>query len=118
VDLAHHHRHAGLCWCALQKRLEQEFERCQVYLDVISRKPLVRCVEKQLVEHHVLAILVRGFNQMVAQHRVADLARLYTLCARVKALEALRTAFKECIKTSGEALVMDQEKVPPPPQTP
>ena len=46
----------------------------------------------------------------VAEERKADLARLYTLLGRVQALDAMRVAFKEHIKKTGLALVLDEEK--------
>ena len=95
----------------MQRRLSEEFERCQVYLDASTRKPLINCVEGQLVKHHIATILERGFAALVMQNRVEDLARLYTLSGRVGALETLKLAFKENTKTTGEALVMDAEKV-------
>lgn len=95
----------------MQRRLSEEFERCQIYLDISSRKPLISCVERQLIEYHMSAILERGFAAMVTQNGVDDLARLYNLAGRVAALEALKLAFKETTKSIGEALVMDAEKV-------
>ncbi len=50
----------------------------------------------------------------VAEERKADLARLYTLFARVQALDAMRVAFKEHIKKTGLSLVLDEEKARPP----
>ena len=49
----------------------------------------------------------------VAEERKADLARMYSLFARVQALDAMRVAFKEHIKKMGLALVLDEEKVRP-----
>ncbi len=43
--------------------------------------------------------------------RVTDLARLYVLCARIQALEPLKTAFRDYIGRTGLALVLDEEKV-------
>ena len=43
--------------------------------------------------------------------RVADLARLYALCARIQALEPLKIAFRDYIGRTGLALVLDEEKV-------
>lgn len=99
------------CSSFLQRRLAEEFDRCQVYLDASTRKPLIQCVETQLVEQHMPAILERGYAGLVEQHRVEDLKRLYALAARVSALEQLKLAFKENIKATGETLVMDAEKV-------
>lgn len=42
---------------------------------------------------------------------MADLARLYVLCARIQELEPLRVAFREYIGRTGLALVLDEEKV-------
>lgn len=95
----------------VQRRLTEEFERCQVYLDAGTRKPLVYCVEAQLLERHVNSILDKGFELMVQQHRIEDLARLYALASRVRALDQLKAALKENIKKTGLALVMDVEKV-------
>ena len=47
----------------------------------------------------------------VAEERKADLARMYSLFARVQALDAMRVTFKENIKKTGLALVLDEEKV-------
>lgn len=38
---------------------------------------------------------------------------MYSLFARVQALDAMRVAFKEHIKKTGLALVLDEEKVRP-----
>lgn len=97
--------------CALQRRLTEEYERCQHYLDVITRKPLIAAVEAQLLERHVASILEKGFDALMADQRVPDLARLYNLCGRIHALDSLKAAFKAYIKKAGLALVMDEEKV-------
>lgn len=96
----------------VQRRLAEEYERCQQYLDAATRKPLIAAVEKQLLERHMDAILDKGFDALVMETRVVDLGRLYSLAARIHALEALRNAFKEYIKKAGATLVMDTEKVP------
>jgi cullin-4 len=96
---------------SLQRRLTEEYERCQHYLDTSTRKPLISAVEHQLLERHVAALLEKGFDVLMAEQRVPDLARLYNLCGRIHALDALKAAFKAYIKKAGLALVMDEEKV-------
>ena len=59
----------------LQRRLAEEYERCAHYLDPATRKPLVAAVEAQLLERHMGAILERGFDALMAEQRVPDLAR-------------------------------------------
>ena len=44
-------------------------------------------------------------------HRVEDVARLYSLAARVGATETLKGAFREYVRSSGLKLVKDEEKV-------
>ena len=39
--------------------------------------------------------------------------RLFTLCARIHALDALKAAFRAYIKKAGLALIMDEEKARP-----
>lgn len=41
----------------LQIRLQEEHERCLIYLDASTRKPLIATAEKQLLERHIPAIL-------------------------------------------------------------
>ena len=95
----------------LQRRLTEEYERCQNYLDASTRKPLIAAVEEQLLSKHMAAMLEKGFDPMMADMRVGDLARLYNLCGRIHALEPLRAAFRAYIKKAGLALIMDEEKV-------
>ena len=40
-----------------QMRLQEENERCLIYLDSSTRKPLVATAERQLLVRHVTAIL-------------------------------------------------------------
>lgn len=51
--------------------------RCDAYLEPCTRKSLVATVERCLVARHFAAVLERGFEAMLAQNRVEDLARLY-----------------------------------------
>lgn len=95
----------------LQRRLAEEYERCQQYLDASTRKPLISAVESQLLERHVAAILEKGFDGLMAEGRVADLARLFGLCSRIHALDPLKAAFRAYIKKAGIALILDEEKV-------
>lgn len=92
-------------------RLAQELERSQSYLSKSSRKPLIACIEFQLVDQHFSSILDQGFASMVKEHRVEDLTRLYTLTDRVGRLQDLKKAFSGDIKKVGETLVMDPQKV-------
>ncbi|KAK9823559.1 hypothetical protein WJX72_003747 [[Myrmecia] bisecta] len=93
-----------------EKRLGEEYERCQQYLDSSTRKALVHAVERQLLEKHMPTILEKGYDALMAEKRVPDLGRLYSLCARIHALEALKQSFREYIKKTGITMIMDEEK--------
>lgn len=73
---------------------------------------MIEAVEACLVEKHIGVILQKGFDALLEQDRLEDLSRLYGLCARVHALDALCAAFRAHVRRVGGALVMDQEKDP------
>ncbi|XP_027089059.1 cullin-4 isoform X1 [Coffea arabica] len=91
-------------------RLHEEHERCLLYLDGSTRKPLVATAERQLLERHIAAILDKGFTMLMDGHRNEDLQRVYTLFSRVIALESLRQALSSYIRRTGQGIVMDEEK--------
>ncbi|KAL4299589.1 hypothetical protein AHAS_Ahas17G0116000 [Arachis hypogaea] len=43
----------------METRLQEEHDRCLIYLDASTRKPLIATAEKQLLERHIPAILER-----------------------------------------------------------
>jgi cullin-4 len=105
----------------VEKRLEEEHDRCDTYLKPVTRKALVGATETCLLLQHVASLLERGLEPLIdaaadAEHTTAeetrydDLARMYRLCGRIKALEALKASFKSYIRKAGSALVLDEEK--------
>ncbi|KAK9093469.1 hypothetical protein Syun_028380 [Stephania yunnanensis] len=94
----------------VELRLHEEHERCFIYLDASTRKPLVATAEKQLLERHIPAILDKGFSMLMDGDRVEDLQRMYTLFLRVNALESLRHGLSLYIRGTGQGIVMDEEK--------
>ncbi|KAK3205036.1 hypothetical protein Dsin_019082 [Dipteronia sinensis] len=91
-------------------RLHEEHERCLLYLDVSTRKPLIATAERQLLERHITVILDKGFTMLMDGHRTGDLLRMYLLFSRVNALESLRQALASYIRRTGHGIVMDEEK--------
>ncbi|XP_012457596.1 cullin-4 isoform X1 [Gossypium raimondii] len=91
-------------------RLNEENERCLLYLDAFTRKPLIATAERQLLERHIPAILDKGFMMLMDGHRIEDLQRMYSLFSRVNALESLRQAISSYIRRTGQSIVMDEEK--------
>nr|DAD37573.1 TPA_asm: hypothetical protein HUJ06_008214 [Nelumbo nucifera] len=94
----------------VELRLHEEHERCLLYLDASTRKPLVATAERQLLEHHTSAILDKGFAMLMDGNRIEDLQRMYSLFSRVNALESLRQALSSYIRGTGQGIVMDEEK--------
>ncbi|KAK7825352.1 cullin-4 [Quercus suber] len=94
----------------VETRLHEEHERCVLYLDACTRKPLIATAEKQLLERHISAILDKGFMMLMDGHRIEDLQRMYSLFSRVNALESLKQALSSYIRRTGQGIVMDEEK--------
>jgi hypothetical protein len=46
-----------ICHIFLQSRLNEEQDRCKIYLDSSTKKPLIATAERQLLERHISAIL-------------------------------------------------------------
>ncbi|XP_057996406.1 cullin-4 isoform X2 [Hevea brasiliensis] len=94
----------------VEMRLHEEHERCLLYLDASTRKPLIATAERQLLERHISAILDKGFMMLMDGHRTEDLKRMYSLFLRVNALESLRQALSSYIRRAGQGIIMDEEK--------
>ncbi len=67
--------------------------------------------ESQLLSCHVSTLLSKGFRPLMAGHRVADLARLYSLLGRVGATEPLKEEWRQYIVSAGMAIVKDEANV-------
>ena len=61
-----------------QRRLAEEYERCQHYLDPATRKPLIAAVEAQLLERHIGAILEKGVRPAKAVRKPIS---AYSVCS-------------------------------------
>nr|GEU36604.1 cullin-4-like [Tanacetum cinerariifolium] len=94
----------------VEVRLHEEHDRCLLYLDDHTRKPLVATAERQLLELHISAILDKGFTMLMDGNRTQDLKRMYTLFSRVGALESLRQTLSSYIRKTGQSIVTDEEK--------
>eukprot|EP00026_Physarum_polycephalum_P002994 Phypoly_transcript_03003.p1 GENE.Phypoly_transcript_03003~~Phypoly_transcript_03003.p1 ORF type:complete len:794 (-),score=172.71 Phypoly_transcript_03003:221-2440(-) len=94
----------------VETRLADESDRVHHYLEPTTKKPLIATVETQLIEKHVATIIAKGFDSLMINIRHDDLRRMYSLFARVGALDQLKIALNKHIKTVGQALVTDTEK--------
>ncbi|KAE8720011.1 Cullin-4B [Hibiscus syriacus] len=95
----------------VEMRLHEENERCFLYLDAITRKPLIATAERQLLESHIPAILDKGFMTLMDGHRIEDLQRMYSLFSRASLDSVLEESFSKneafcnTIKDSFEHLI-------------
>lgn len=103
LDLPAYLRHA-------ETRLHEESERAGTYLDAVTRKTLLTCCEAALIGRHVSSLLDKGFVPLMAActERMSDLGRLYSLMARVSALDALRAALGAYVRAAGSQMVKDE----------
>ncbi|XP_044769429.1 cullin-4A isoform X3 [Neomonachus schauinslandi] len=95
----------------VSKRLEEEGDRVITYLDHSTQKPLIACVEKQLLGEHLTAILHKGLDHLLDENRVPDLTQMYQLFSRVKGgQQILLQHWSDYIKTFGTTIVINPEK--------
>ncbi|KAJ0056410.1 hypothetical protein NL108_006891, partial [Boleophthalmus pectinirostris] len=104
------------------RRLEEENDRIVSYLDQSTQKPLISCVEKQLLGEHLTAVLHKGetflhtkmacsLSTLLDENRVTELALLYQLFSKVKGgLLTLLQFWREYIKSFGSEIVCTPEK--------
>lgn len=93
------------------KRLKEEAERLLHYLEPGTRKPLISCVENQLISKHLQNILSKGFDYLMDLNSVSHLTLMYQLFARVKGgLDSLCEYFGAHVKLRGLTIVEDTEK--------
>ena len=71
----------------VEVRLTDESDRVHHYLEPTTKKPLIATVETQLIEKHTGAIILKGFDTLMINVRHDDLRRMYSLFARVSALD-------------------------------
>ncbi|CAD5233250.1 unnamed protein product [Bursaphelenchus xylophilus] len=94
----------------VDKRLNDESERIDFYLDYRSLEPLQRKVDTCFIECNVELILQKGAENLLAQKKKEDLRLMYKLFGRVKSgHNSLKTAFTDYIKKIGRAMVLNPE---------
>eukprot|EP00755_Sulcionema_specki_P016611 Sspe_Gene.10480::Locus_3507_Transcript_1_1_Confidence_1.000_Length_2639::g.10480::m.10480/K10609/CUL4; cullin 4 len=94
----------------VDQRLQEEVDRVNAYLDSSTMRALVGETEAQLLTNHSADIIAKGFNTLLDNHNIEDLALLYRLLKlpRVNKLLLLRDAFKDYIKEMGHKKVSDE----------
>ncbi|CAM9805306.1 unnamed protein product [Choristocarpus tenellus] len=102
----------------MQGRLNEETARCTHYLAGGTEPKLKHIVESELIAKHAKAMVEMensGCIPMFRDDKVDDLRRMYDLFSRVPStLEELRGSMCDYVKTTGRALVTDQESAKDP----
>ncbi|KAL7417955.1 Cullin-domain-containing protein [Mrakia frigida] len=88
-----------------QERLKEEETRVDRYLHGDTRKLLISTCEDVLIRSHS-ELLWEEFQNLLDYDKSEDLARMYTLLARIpEGLEPLRKKFEEHVKRAGMAAI-------------
>lgn len=91
-------------------RLKEENSRSNAYLDYSTKKPLIACVERQLVSAHAAALLDKGFALLCDEARIDSISLMFSLFTRVSAVDLIKTHFTNYVVSKGLAIVADPEK--------
>uniref|UniRef100_A0A183CMK0 Cullin domain-containing protein n=1 Tax=Globodera pallida TaxID=36090 RepID=A0A183CMK0_GLOPA len=95
----------------VQKRIAEEEERVHLYLEYGTFSKLIAIVERCFISAYLDTIIAKGVDQLLSEHRLADLALLFRLLSRVReGLPALKIAFADYIKKMGKTMVMDTDR--------
>ena len=87
-----------------EKKLNEERDRADHYLDEATRQPLTSTVETQLIIVN-MDLICRGLDALLDAKRLDDLARLYGLLGRVGGHKDLHKTFVDYIKKRGKVIV-------------
>jgi len=98
----------------VEKRLKEEVERVEAYLDASTEEPLTAAMDKELIAGEMKTLIEMegsGLSSMLDHNRYDDLRRMYILFKRVDGgANLLKTAMKQHIQNAGKALVLDPER--------
>ncbi|KHJ88457.1 cullin family protein [Oesophagostomum dentatum] len=97
----------------IERRLKEENERVDFYLDESTRAPLLTRAEKCMISDHMQDVVDNGLSTLLNDNRVQDVSRLYSLLSRVEGgVALLKTGFSSYIKKVGKAMIMDTQRDP------
>ncbi|EPB74347.1 cullin family protein [Ancylostoma ceylanicum] len=95
----------------VERRLKEENERVDFYLDESTRAPLLTRAEKCMISDHMQEVVDNGLASLLNDNRVQDVSRLYSLLSRVEGgVALLKTGFSSYIKKVGKAMIMDPQR--------
>ena len=97
-----------------EKRLKEEIERVQSYLDASSEAKITSVVEQEVLGEHMKTLLEMensGIVKLLTDDKYSDLSRMYSLLRRIETgLKLMCTMMQDHLKTTGKNLVTDVER--------
>nr|CAB3234744.1 cullin-4A [Phallusia mammillata] len=91
-----------------EKRIEEERNLCITCMDNSTLKPLIACVESQLIARHTDFLLNKGLSYLINENRMSDLQRFYSLLSSIQdGTQSLCTCFTDHVKGVASGIVMD-----------
>lgn len=89
----------------MEQRLNEERDRCMLYLHPSTLDPLMKTCHDVLIKKHLPAFHVE-FEQLLNDERDDDMARMFTLCENVEgALDQLRVILERHIERKGREAI-------------
>lgn len=86
-------------------RIAGAVEMVNSYLDISTKSALLNTIESTLLNPHVTTLIEKGLCPLLEANRVVDLRRMYVLLDRVGKGEAMKIAWIDYVKSSGEKIV-------------
>jgi len=96
----------------VERRLREEHTRITNYIDQSTKIQLIHILETNLITKHVKPMLSKGFDNLIDENRLNSVSLMYELFVPLgsTAVNDLREAFGNYIKTRGKALVINSDK--------
>mmetsp|Transcript_2777 Transcript_2777/g.6446 ORF Transcript_2777/g.6446 Transcript_2777/m.6446 type:complete len:722 (+) Transcript_2777:364-2529(+) len=99
----------------IEKRINEEEERADSYLDKSSYSKIINVVQRELVTKYAQQLVgnkTSGCGYLFTHDRVDDLRRMFRLFSRVpETLQHIRSCMSALVKETGNAIVKDPENL-------
>lgn len=94
----------------ISKRLEEENERVDHYIDESTRSRLIPLLDRILIKDHIGTLLSTSFETLLELNNKEDIKRLYVLVNRVNEAPNLKKSWNTYIKNRGTTMITDESK--------
>ncbi|CAG9324817.1 unnamed protein product [Blepharisma stoltei] len=93
----------------VEKRLKDESDRLNHYLDISTSKPTIQKLEIRLIKEKAEIVIEKGLLQLFEAYKVPDLQRLYVLFKRVECHSLIESGFEKVLLGKGNSIVQNNE---------